>query len=562
MRRRLIAILIITIFACQMLALIHDVSAQAVPQNEQKKPSAFVTWWTNFMKRAYLFPLTMALIATTLGIIVATVRKDKLLKSLAGQLITIEQTDGVRSRGRLRVEAEGIEVIAEKANEASNEKVSYILRKDEYTKVHALVRYLDLLTEKEKDHRNDEVKKAYHPSVLMRLKRRIRNIINRIRRVATDAFNLLFAKKLTGKLGGAEYEKEIQESGKATVEYMTAADYDSLIDRLIGTRVIIQTTPKVEYVGVFKDYTSMFIELLDVDYKSNWEIVTNRDKGYVEHDRGISLYRNGNRMVLSSKSPFDIILKNIVWTDGPQDTKRGDANTTLAVIPPFGQIEVDVTTPYFDRVIAPFDKLQIPIQYSPVDYKLIHFNFESTRKADIVMMKSYGILRHRTEKYEPKLLDINTIAETLLTTKEEGFILKGTPTTTPMIIHNGYLTNMPRERMDVHEIDGQISQRWAMDTYFTILDKKMRPITKFRFLGTLPMRKTKRLISLFGLMSIINSDENRKRDPLLPFIYRIICNANIKRRRRLKKKQQVAVKKPNRLLEILRKPFQVQPQKS
>lgn len=559
MRRRLIAILIITIFACQMLAFIHDVSAQAEPQNAQKKPSAFVTWWGNFMKRTYLFPLTMALIVTVLGIIVATVKKDKLLKSLAGQLITIEQKDGVRARGRLRVESSGIEVIAEKANEDSNEKVSYILREGEYGGIHALVRYLDLLTEKEKHHRNEELKKAYHPSILMRLRRRIRNIANRLRRVVTDAFNILFARKLSGKLG--EYEKEIKEqAGAAAVESVTGAEYDSLIDRLIGTRVIIKAGDK-DYVGVFKDYTSLFIELLDVDYKSNWSIVTNRDKGYVEHDRGISLYRNGNNMVLSSKSPFDIILKSIAWTDGPQDTKRGDANTTLAVIPPFGQVAVNVIPPMFDKVIDPFEKLKLPMQYVPDNYKLMQFNFESTRKADIVLMKGYGIVRHRTEKYEPKLLDINSIAETLLTTKEEGFILKGAPNTTPMIIHNGYLTNMPRERMDVHEIDDQVSQRWAMDTYFTMLDKKVRPIFGFRFFGPFPMRKTRKLIALFGLMSIINSDENRKKDPLLLFIYRTICNVNIKKRRRLKKKQ-MAVKKPNRLLEFLRKPFQIQPQKT
>ena len=567
MRRRLIAILIITIFACQTFAIIHDVSAQAVSQNAVKKPSALVTWWGNFMKRTYLFPLTMALIVTVLGIIVATVKKDKLLKSLAGQLITIEQKDkdAVRPRGRLRVESSGIEVIAEKANEDSNEKVSYILREAEYGGIHALVRYVDLLTEKEKHHRNEELKKAYHPSILMLLRRRIRNIANRLRRVVTDAFNILFARKLTGKLG--EYEKEIKEqAGAAAVETVTGAEYDSLIDRLIGTRVIVKAGDK-DYVGVFKDYTSLFIELLDVDYKSNWEIKTKRVEGYVKHDRGISLRQNGNKIVISSKSPFDIILRVIAWREGPQDVdfgkvNAGTADTTLAVIPPFGQVDVNIITPYFDRVINPFDKLQLPIQYTPENYKFINFTFESIRKADIVLMKSYGILRHRTEKYEPKLLDINSITETLLTTKEEGFILKGNPTTTPVIIHNGYLTNMPRERMDIHEIDDQISQRWAMDTYFTILDKKMRPIVRFFFLGPLPMRKTKKFIALFSLMSIINSDENRKKDPLLPFIYRTIYNVNIKKRRRLEKKKQIVAKKPNRLFEILRKPFQVQPQKS
>ncbi|MEK7399475.1 MAG: hypothetical protein AAB116_21245, partial [Candidatus Poribacteria bacterium] len=335
--KKTIAILIIAIFAFLMVAIVHDANAQtvAVDKNAQKKPSAISVWWGKFMARAYVFPITMALIATIFGIILATVKKDKLLKSIAGQLITIEQTDGFRSRGRLRVESEGIEVIAEKENEKDKEKVSYILRKDEYPKVHALVRYIDFLTEKEKHHRDDELKKAYHPSILMRFRRRIRTVVNNIKRVATDAFNIFFGKKFAGKLG--TYEEELKKSGQETVAYMTAADYDSLIDRIVGTRVII-LTPKGEYKGVFKDYTSLFIELLDVDYKSNWSIKTNRDDGYAKHDRGITTRRNGNNMIITSVSPFNIIIRSIGWTEGPQDVGRGDGNTTLAVIPPFGRV--------------------------------------------------------------------------------------------------------------------------------------------------------------------------------------------------------------------------------
>jgi hypothetical protein len=178
------------------------------------------------------------------------------------------------------------------------------------------------------------------------------------------------------------------------------------------------------------------------------------------------------------------------------------------------------------------------------------------------MQKDYAILRHRTEKYEPKLLDIDTISEALLTTKEEGFILKDNPSATPMNIHNGHLTNMPKERMDAREIDDQISQRWAVDLYFHILDKKTRPAFRLRRIGRLPTRKTKRILGLFALISIIFADQNRQRDPLIPAIYRAICVANMKRKRRIRKKQIVA-KKPNRILEFLRKPFRIhQPQKA
>jgi hypothetical protein len=561
MQKKLIVMIILTIIACNLVIFISDTGAQIVTENKEKSPSRLGELWKKFVERTYIYTIIMTLVATVIGIILATVKRDKLLKSLAKQLITIEMISGARYRGRLRVESEGIEVIAEKANEGSNEKVSYILRKDEMATVHALVRYLDLLTEKEKHQRNDELAKAYHPSVIMRLRRKIRNIVNQIRRVASDLFNALFARRVKGKLGSAEYETEYQAKGKEAIEAMTSADYDSLIDKLIGTRVIIQT-PKGEYVGVFKDYTSLFIELLDVNYKSSWVVGVDRDAGYANHDRGLILYRNGSNIVMESKSPFRIILKSILWKEGPQDVGLGDANTTLAIIEPFGRIEYNINAPQFDKVIAPFEKLQLPINYTYGNYKWIMFTFESTRTADLVMSKGYGILRHRTEKYEPKLIDINSLTDSLLTTKEESFLLKGTPAGTTMTIHNGYITNMPKERMDAREVDDQISQRWAVETHFEALDKKIRPVVKFRVLGPFLLRRTKKILMLFTLMGIILSDVKRKNDPLLPYIYRAILVPNVRKRRRFNKRR-MRVRKPSRILELIRKPFSIlrQPQK-
>jgi len=562
MQKKLIALLVLAFIVCNLLAFINEANSQVVTENKDKKPSVISVWWDNFMKRTYLFPLTMALMATLLGIIFATVRRDKLLKSLSGQLITIEMRDGKRFRGRLRVEAVGLEVIEEKTKEGKD-SVSFIIRiPDEKDGIHALVRYLDLLTEKEKERREDELKRAFHPGVLVRLARFIRNIINRFRRVLSDAFNLIFTRRLAPKLGS--FAQEIGGEGQKTVEYMTGseADYDSLIDRLIGTKVIVRTTGNIEYIGVFKDYTKDYIELLDVSYKNNWSITVNRDEGYAKHDRGIILSRNGDNIVFQSRSPFSITLKSMAWREGPQDVGKGDANTTLLIVPPFGQIEYNMNPPAFDKVISPFEKLQLPMQYSYANYKFIAFSFESVRTADIVMAKNYGIIRHRTEKYEPKLLDINSITETLLTTKEESFLLKDNPSGTTMIIHNGHITNMPRERMDVREIEDQISQRWAVDSFFETIDKKIRPIIKFKFIGKMPLRRTKGIMGLFYLIALINEDKNRKNDPILPYIYRAILAPN-KRKKQKTSKKRIHTKKPNRLLDFIKKSLKLnQPQKA
>ncbi len=560
MQKKLMAILLVTFIACSFFAFIFNANAQNVTEDKEKPPSRLSEWWKGFIARTYIFTIVMTLIATITGIILTTIKKDKLLKSLSGQLITIEMQDGVRNRGRLRVESEGIEVIAEKTKEGTNEKVSYILRKDEMGKVHALVRYLDLLTESEKEQRSDELATAYHPSIIMRLRRKIRNVINQLRRVATDLFNAFFARRAKGRLNveGTTLETDYQKTGQQAIEAMTAADYDSLIDKLIGTRVIVQvqTTAKQEYVGVFKDYTSDFIELLDVNYKSNWVTKVNRDEGYAKHERGLVITRNGNNIVFVSRSPFDIILRNIFWTEGPQDVRKGDAYSTLLVIKPFSRTEYSIDTHTFDRVIGPFEKLQVPVNYTYNNYKFITFAFESTRTADIVMQKNYGIVRHRTEKYEPKLLDVNSLADALIATKEEDFILKGNPSGATMTIYNGHLTNMPRERMDIREVNDQISQRWAVDISFEMMDKKMRPIYRFRHIGRLVFGKTKRILFLFLLLAMINADPQRKNDPLLPYIHHAILIPSKKRKQRVRQFRNYPVNL-RWLLEIIRKRFRI-----
>ncbi len=519
MIRKTILIILIISFLFQILGLLNEVMAQAQPADPlRKNPSIFIKLWESFRKHTFAFSISIVTALTIFTSIMAMVRKDKILKSLTGQLITIEQTNGTRYRGRLRVEPEGIEVIAEKGGENDNETVSYILRKDEMGSLHALVRYHDLLTDKEKIQRDEEVRRVYHPGINLRLKRKIRNIINEMRRVATEAFTLVFSRaKGQFNVGPREYGAEVEKAGQEVITYVTEATYDSLIDKLIGTKVFVRTTSNREYIGVLKDYTSTFIELLDVNYKSNWSVTVSRDYGYstTKYERGIDIKRNGNKVIISSKSPFSIQLTSVSWRGDQPDA---DLSTSVT-IEPFGRVEISIVPPRVDRVVSPFERLQIPVQYLPDNYGKIIFNFESVRVADIVMLKSYGIVRHRTEKYEPKLLDISSIKEALLTSREEDFILKGNPATTPMNIHNGHLTNLPRERMDVKEVDDQISQRWAVDRYYELLDKKVRPVIEPRFWGSIPTRRTKKMMSLFALLSILHSDENWRRNPLLYMIY-------------------------------------------
>ena len=546
MSRRVIFTITCVLMLWCAVGFINEAAAQAEDRLDQTEPF-WVQIWNTLTEHPFAFSMVLVTCLTIFSTIMATIRKDKLLKSLAGQLITIElKEDKGRHRGRLRVESEGLEVVSEKANEG-NEKVSYLLRNAEFENIHALVRYHDFLTDREKERRDAEVDRVYHPSIGMRLRRKLRNIVNEMKRVATEAFNLAFSRvkdRFTPKGTEREYGTEIGEAGQEAITYATEAAYDSLIDKLIGTKVVVRLAGKdQEYVGVLKDYTNKFIELLDVDYMNGWELEIGRGDDS-KRERGLALKKDGDELVIQSKSPFKVILKHICWREDRPDAKREDVNKTIE---PFQEIRVNIKPPRVEVEVKPFEKLRMPTQYHYREYKNICLILESIRTADIVMLKNYGIVRHRTEKYEPKLLDFGALTDTLLTSKEGSLVLEGAPENATLTIYNGYVTNLPKERMDFAEVERQFDQRWEVDSYFAIVDKKLRPISNHYFLRLLPLRKPRRIMALFALAQIVRSDEKRREDPILPAIYFTICSANHRKRRRLYK-QEVFIRKRRRAL--------------
>lgn len=549
MLRKAVLVVICVILLWQISAIFNEALAQAEPRLDSTE-SLWMRLWGSLKEHPFLFSMILITSITIFSTIMATLKKDNLLKSLAGHLITIELKDGNRYRGRLRVESTGLEVVAEKANKG-NEKVSYLLLKGEMDQIHALIRYHDFLTDREKEERNAEVDRVYHPSIGMRLKRRFRNIINEFKRVATDAFTIVFGRiKQELVIDKRDYGKEVEAAGMEAVTFATAATYDALIDRLIGTKVVIRiANKKQEYVGVLKDYTGQFIELLDVNYENAWQIVMARGKNSI-HERGLILRKDGNDVVIQSKSPFKLTLKHMYWKEDGPEAKREKINKTIK---PFGQLRLNLMPPRQDLVVKPFNELRLPTQHHHKKYKKIFFHFESVRVADIVMLKKYGIVRNRTEKFEPKLLDFGALADSLLTNKGEELVLDGDPEATPLTIYNGYLTNLPRERMDEGEVNEQFSQRWDTGSFFNTLDKKLRPVSRINFLGFLPLRKAWKIRGLLALLVTIHADEKRKRDPLLPMIYYALCRSGLRRKRR-SIKNKVLIKRQKKLFRFLTRP--------
>ncbi|MCK5450540.1 MAG: hypothetical protein KAI70_02095 [Candidatus Omnitrophica bacterium] len=198
--------------------------------------------------------------------------RDKCLKSFEKNMVTLEKTSGKIIWGKLRVENTGLELIYSEKNKKSNghEENSYIMYKSEYPEIQALVRYHDQLSDRTRKERDKELKKVYHPTLLRRFLRKIQNIFKTVKDSLMDVVNLLIGQTKKTSIGRSlssqdKYVTKLKNDLVGSVE----TSYEPLLERYIGHRVVLNLTKGDKtrgYQGVLKDYSSEFVEIMDVDY--------------------------------------------------------------------------------------------------------------------------------------------------------------------------------------------------------------------------------------------------------------------------------------------------------
>ena len=223
--------------------------------------------------------------------------RDKCLRDFLNELITLEETTGKITWGKLRVENTGIELIYPTMHKDKNgyDETSYILYKYEYSNIQALIRYHDELSEGAKKEREKELKRTYHPTALRRLKRKIQNVFKTVRDSVMEVVNLLISQAKRTTPAGAvltSQDKHISQIQKELVGSM-GTSFEPLLERYIGNRVVLELIKgdKIfKYPGVLKDYTAEFIEIMDVNYivkedqpARKADVVVSRKYGVIRH---------------------------------------------------------------------------------------------------------------------------------------------------------------------------------------------------------------------------------------------------------------------------------------
>lgn len=249
------------------------------------------------MPDTFAITIIFIILSTVVAALIKGRSKDKCLIDFLHYMVTIEQTTGKITEGKLRVENTGLELIysAKHKDRDEYEEASSILYKYEYPNIQALIRYYDRLSEGNKKQRQKELKRTYHPKLLRRIKRKILNVFKTVRDSVMEVVNMLVSQAKRASPAGAILTSQDKYVSQIKQELIGPAgtSFEPLLERYIGHRIVLELTKGdkiLKYTGVLKDYTADFIEVMDVNYRvkedqpsRRADLVVLRKYGIVRH---------------------------------------------------------------------------------------------------------------------------------------------------------------------------------------------------------------------------------------------------------------------------------------
>lgn len=226
------------------------------------------------MPDTFLITLVFIGLCTIIGAFVKGRSRDRCLIDFKNSPVSLEMKDGKSIWGRLNVEHTGIELVYDSDyldEKDGHYERSYILYKNEFSNIELVIKYQDKLSKEEKAHREKALRKYYKPTAIYRIKRRLRNFFNVVRDAIVEVFNLFMGRVRTATPAGAVLSGQDKYVSKIQQQLIpaTSTSYEPLLEKYIGKKVVIKMARKekaVEYCGILKDYSTDFIEILDVKY--------------------------------------------------------------------------------------------------------------------------------------------------------------------------------------------------------------------------------------------------------------------------------------------------------
>jgi hypothetical protein len=319
----------------------------------------------------FIFALTL------LGAYLRSTRRDTCLRSFERYHVTIERANGKIVWGVLELESTGLELrYRDSVQDANHVESSYVLYGVEFGDIQAIYRYVDDLTEEDRRRRQRELERYFHPGPLVRLWRGVQHFFSLAGDSMAEVLGLLLG---TLRRPAGRYITDASDTHlkrfSSTVVGTVGGTIDPLLERLIGQKVVfdlIEGEEVHEHVGILKNYSPDFLELLDVQFPQKQAMGLEKSQS-VALKSMTAAYENGVLRV-ANQGEHPLLLQSL---------RLGDEEELLNVVVDGGET----------------------VELHPEErFANAELNVRVVRELDMIIPRKRCLVRHRAERYEPQVL--------------------------------------------------------------------------------------------------------------------------------------------------------------
>ncbi len=326
---------------------------------------------------SFILTLVVILAATLIGSYLRSSRRDQALKDFDGFNVTVEKKNNHIMWGQMHVYSTGFELMYHSDVQDDNHlETSYILYRDEFDEIQAIYRYTRDLNDELRRRRAKEMERAFHPGLLRRFRRSFQNFMS----TATDSMGEVMGlvigrtRRPTKTVITETSQNYLTGIGKDVIGYV-GNNYDPLMERYVGMRVVaevVEDDAVHEHVGVLKEYSADFIELLDVYYPLPQKVDIKESVSSQLIDT-IELQVDGSTIKLTNHGEHPVHLERVVTGEVAKEINAIlDSGEQITLF-----VENEENAEVYMRVAT---------------------------RLDLIMPRAHAIIRHRAERYMPETI--------------------------------------------------------------------------------------------------------------------------------------------------------------
>jgi hypothetical protein len=535
---------------------------------ETTRDSPIPGWIRTLFRQAENEPVIVVIAGTILVTAITTVlraiRRDRVLRRCNGKYAVLLHV-AERYPGIVKLILRDVEIASEKTDVEGKDSGRLFTEKEFTDGVRAVVRYHDEMMEKDLDERNVFAERVRHPTLIDQSLRRFQSYARQFNEAVQTIWQETVGKRLEATLSTFRGGAQLQQLAEAQVEEATGvqtrdartekqrkaegASYRLLIDRLIGTRVIAA----LDYSGVERDYectladyTRGYYHLLDIDFEESWIVDPNKEMKHWRgndhmgeywgpeevfwqgNDKALRITLSDDTYTIESRAPYPITFRHAQYRDGHKIHGKGmedeNRNNINIVIEPYGTLvwKAQFHHSHAGRDLAGgvLNEVWYHVPRRPRYYRKVEMHFRAKRMADAVIPYDTNVIQYRAEKLDADVVPLDSLADALwrtstriVVTDEDGEPIRG------LHSNSGYITNLGKDRIDVHEVRRHYGRRWEAERSMERWDDRMRPLRwayRYRLAGFLT--KTRIAAAQIALI-MAQREEKRLSPPRRPVLY-------------------------------------------